>query len=376
MSKLNQYNLGLFLTEKNSLNTWEKAGILSREIAPYNILADYFKKVFIFSYGDESDRRFQAQLAQNIEIVPRSPGSSLKKYYWLLPFVHQVKIRRCHFLKTNQFKSRAALIAKILNPRNKLIIRTGYIPSLFEKQEKGKASHWLKWWEKWAYRLCNSALVTSQEDRRYLIQNYKIKPEKVTVIANYVDTDLFSPQVSSRGEDRVVFVGRLNPQKNLPLLIRALSGTNLGLDVIGQTDTAGQKELKSELIKLAEGEKVLINFLGILPNRELPKILNNYAIFVLPSLYEGTPKSLLEAMSCGLACVATDVPGSRKLIQHEKTGLLAEVNSGSLQEKILQLKNNPSRRLMLGQKARELVINNFSLHSQIKKEIALYENLI
>lgn len=375
MSKLSQYNLGLFLTEKNSLDTWEKTGILSREIAPYNILANYFQKIFIFSYGDESDRRFQAQLAPNIEIVPRDQNLSLKKYNWLLPFRHWRKLKQCYFLKTNQFKSRAAVLAKLLRPWSKLVLRSGYTASLFQKQQSQTVGWKLRWWEKAAYRLCNMAVVTSAADRRYLIESYQIKPEKIKIIPNYIDTNLFKPGPPVRLEDRLIYVGRLHPQKNLLVLLEALAGTGLALDIAG-AEKPGESRYKKLLMERAERLDVRLSFLGLVENEKLPATLNRYTIFVLPSLYEGLPKTLLEAMSCGLACVGTAVAGSQELIQHRQTGLLAQPSSASLKENILELIHDPDLVKTLGQRAREFVVKNFSLPTQIQKEISLYENLL
>lgn len=375
MSKLSPYNLGFFLTEKHSLQTWAETGILSREIAPYNILADYFKKIYIFSYSDEGDRSYQARLAKNIEIVPKPQRLPLHYYLWLLPFIHWKKVRQCHFLKTNQFKSRAAVLAKLTRPWSKLILRNGYLVSLFQKQQ-GQAINWkLRWWEKIAYRLCNAAVVTSTADHQYLMENYRISPEKIWIIPNYIDTDRFKPENQARFNDRLLYVGRLHPQKNLLALLEALAGTGLALDIVG-THKPSESDYKQSLVEKAKTLNVPLSFLGLTENEKLPAVLNRYAIFVLPSLYEGLPKTLLEAMSCGLACIGTAVAGSRELISHGQTGLLAQPSAASLKENILALINNPNLGKALGQQAREFIIKNFSLDTQIQKEIALYEKLL
>lgn len=373
---LKNYSLGLFLTEKNSLHTWNQAGILSREIAPYNLLADCFRKIYIFSCGDKGDLIYQKHLAPNIEIVCKDIRMPLKYYYWFLPFRHWRKIRQCHFLKTNQFKSRAALLAKLMRRHGRLIIRAGYLPSLFEKGEKGRASFGIKQWEKLAYRTCDLAMVTSPADRDYLIRNCRIAPEKIALIANYIDTALFAPTNGVKKNDHIIFVGRFTAQKNLPLLIESLIGTNIGLDIIGPIETKEQVKTKEQLQKLADQQKISLNFLGKISNENLPAALNQYNIFVLPSLYEGTPKALLEAMSCGLACIATHVAGSREIIIDGQNGLLSRVDAEDLKEKILKLNHDAGLRKILGQNAREFVVKNFSLSSQIQKEINLYENLI
>lgn len=382
MDKLKAYNLGFFLTEKSSLDTWEQAGILSREIAPYNILAGHFKSIFIFSYGDEKDYQYQKSLAPNIKIIPKPKTVRRKNYNWTLAFRHWRQIYQCQFLKTNQFRCRAALIAKIMHPRARLILRTGYTASLFEKQENRAISPWLSRWERIAYHWCDIGTVTSRSDQEYLIQTYHLPPQKIRVIPNYIDTDLFKPLPKTKYRDKIIYVGRLHQQKNLPVLIKALAGTAIGLDIIGGNQrpteyTPPQEQAtKAALLQLAQKQGVEVRFLGLVPNNQLPSLLNRYPLFVLPSLYEGMPKALLEAMSCGLVCIATAVTGSEELIRHEITGLLAKPNDPeSLRIMILKAVNHPEQQYQLGQAARKFVVDNYSLSSQIKKEMAIYEQL-
>jgi glycosyltransferase involved in cell wall biosynthesis len=378
MGGLNQKILGFFLTEKMSLKNWERAGILKREIAPYNLLADYFKKIYLFTYDGKEELEYKKYLAPNIEIVYKRWRMRAKDYRWLLSFLNWRKIRECDFFKTNQLKCRAALIAKIIHPKAKLILRTGYTQSLFEEKQKGQASPKIVRWEKIAYKLADKGLLTSENDKEYLIKKYKIRSEKLTVMVNYIDTELFKPMTGEKYNERIVFVGRINKQKNLLELAKALVGTNITLDIIGETDNkAGVKieseRIKNELLQISKNNNPQINFLGRISNKELPGVLNKYKIFVLPSLYEGMPKSLLEAMSTGLACIGTKVEGIKELIKNNETGLLSETNNGSLKENLLKLMANENLQKELGDNARKFVVENFSLATQIKKEVEIYE---
>ena len=95
------------------------------------------------------------------------------------------------------------------------------------------------------------------------------------MIPNYVDTKLFKPIESvEKYPDRLVFVGRLNEEKNLFTLIEAVAKTSLTLDIYGQ----GQ--LKQALEQKAARMNVHVNFMGGVPNYELPAILNRYRYYV------------------------------------------------------------------------------------------------
>lgn len=364
------------MTEKMSLAKWDKAGILSREIAPYNLLAKHFKKIYLFTYDGPEELIYQKYLQPNIEIVYKRWRMRAKDYRWLLPFLNWEKIRACDFWKTNQIKARAALIAKIIKPKGKLIVRTGYTQSLFQRQQKGKADRKIMWWERIAYALADVALITSEGDRKYLLEKYKIKPEKIKVIANYIDTDKFAPRPEEKYARRVVYSGKIEKQKNLENLIKALEGTGIALDVIGGAMDEASQKYQEQLSELAEKLKVTVTFSGRKPNDELPALLNKYDVYVLPSWYEGMPKSLLEAMSVGLACLGTKVEGIREIIKDEITGCLSETSVESLRKNILELIDDDPRRKRLGQEAREFVVENFSLKTQINKEIEIYEKLV
>ena len=112
--KLKDKTLGFFLTEKMSLTKWDKAGILSREIAPYNILAKRFKKINLFTYDGKEELPYQKYLAPNIEIVYKKWRMKARDYRWLMPFLHWKKIRGGDFFKTNQLlRPRAGIYTKI-----------------------------------------------------------------------------------------------------------------------------------------------------------------------------------------------------------------------------------------------------------------------
>jgi len=370
-----KHNLGFFLSKLMSLSEWDKIGMLSREIAPYNILATYFDHIYIFSYGDKKELEYQKYLAPNITIIPKKPSIPKRLYSFLLPVLHRKTIKKCAFLKTNQiFTAESLLLSKIINPKAKLIIRSGYCESLTDKKNK-KYFRYLKYslLEYFAYKFCQIGIVTTQKIKDYITLKYHLHDNKIKIIPNYVNTELFQPVKTGFkhvSTNRLIFIGRLNPEKNLTNLIRALKDTNITLDIVGNG------ALKNKLQNLAQELNVKINFLGSIPNNQLPDILNKYKIFILPSLYEGMPKTLLEAMSCGLACIGTKVEGIKEIIQNNVTGILTNTDPSSIKEAILKLINNPELQTKLGQNARQLVLDNYSLDTQIKKEIQIYMDLV
>jgi glycosyltransferase involved in cell wall biosynthesis len=185
----------------------------------------------------------------------------------------------------------------------------------------------------------------------------------VDVIPNGVDTEFFSPAppaTSLSGSDRfrVLFVGRFHAQKNLMVLLsqfarlRDESARRVELHLVG--DGPLLEQLQEHAAKLGlNGE---IKWHGWLTRSELRHVLQSCDCFVNPSLYEGMPNAVLEAMACGKPVVASRIPGNDAVVQHEATGLLFPLEEPAvLGTSLARLVNDPARAAEMGQKARELV---------------------
>lgn len=294
-------------------------------------------------------------------------GHSL--YSFLLPIINQKKIDECNILKTNQINgSWTAVFSKILY-KKPLVIRTGYTASKNDLEAKKILSFFKhSMMERFAYFFSDIAVVTSETQLEYITQRYQLK--SVIIVPNYVDVNFFEPVKKDKIKD-IIFVGRLHKEKNLISLINAVAKTPHSLDIYGQGPL--KNEIEAQIKKL--GKEKQIKLCGIVPNCKLPTILNQYSIYVLPSHYEGLPKTLLEAMSCELCCIGTDVTGIREVIKHNKNGWLVKTDEESIKKSINLLINNTSLRKKLGKNARETIKKKFSLQKVIKKETQIYEGL-
>lgn len=370
-SVLQNKSLAFFCTCGLSIQKWADLGMLSREIELYNRLAPYFRKIYFFTYGKKGELKFKNYLAPNIEIVGKKGNWPNLIYSLLLPFYHYRLLRQCSLFKSNQFLGAwSACLGRLFFKRQgKFILRAGFIWSLFLKKENRLIYPLALIAEFLLYRVCDLATATSHTDQNYLRKKYRLN-NKIKYLPNYVDTDQFQPiRTITKKQKNIIFVGRLHRQKNLFALILALRNTGIALDIIGQG------KLRPKLEKYAREHKVKINFLGIVAHQKLPLILNRYSIFVLPSFYEGLPKTLLEAASCGLACIAADIAGNREIISHNINGLLVSSDVHALRKAIIKLNSDPSLRKTLGENARATIVQRYSLSSLVKKEIAFYQNL-
>jgi len=180
----------------------------------------------------------------------------------------------------------------------------------------------------------------------------------IEVIPNGVDTDAFHPS-EKQNEDgerlRMVVVSQLIERKGIQYLLEALSGltpellSRLNVDVYGSGDFLATLEAQVRSLGLSE----IVSFCGLLETEELSKKLRNADLFVLPSLQEGLPLALLEAMACGLPVVATSVGDVPVVVIDGVNGrLVPPADSRSLCCAISELLENSDSRVRLGAQAR------------------------
>ncbi len=369
---LKDKNLALFLTDGMSLRKWQDIGMLEREIAPYDYLADHFKHIYIFSYGGSEDLKLRDKLKDNISVVLKKSSLPNSLYQLALPFSHRNILSQCQVYKTNQiYGTIPAVLAKILFRNKCLVIRSGYVASLnaklykksFLKKLEINIIEWL------AYRLSDIALIPTQELSKYLTKRYSFLKNKLFTLNNSINTEIFKPLNSEKKYD-IGYVGRLNADKNLMNLLEATKGQGY------KTCFIGQGEEKNSLKKYAQENNIDLEFIDKVNNYDLPKYYNTFKIYAFPSLHEGNPKTLLEAMSCGLPILGCDVIGVNNIIKDGKNGLLSRPDVSNLKEKIVHLMSNQSLMNELGQQARQFIKQNYDFSIVISKELDIYKKLL
>ncbi len=366
----------LFFTWDVSLSIWEEKGLLEREKKLYNTLAKRDIDITFLSWGGCEDEKIAIGLLPEIKTIsiynyiPRPKNKALRALCSLLaPWALRKYLRQADIFKTNQiWGGWVAAIAKIMFHKT-LIVRCGFELYDFTCRQQHnflrRAFTWII--SRLTYGTADHICVATCADKDFVIKTFGQKENKISIHPNWIDTQFFAPHNIEQKKEHILFIGRLSQQKNLPILIDALKGTDFTLDIIGKG------ELKEELADQAKRNNVKVNFLGSIPNDQLPDFYNSYPVFVLPSYYEGNPKTLLEAMSCGAAVIGTDVSGISSVINHEQSGLLSAPNSNSLRAAIERLMIDDNLRKRLGDNARKQIINNQTLDKLVSKEIACYK---
>ena len=365
--------LVLCFTRGMSLQAWEQAGILDREVALYRVLQGRVDDIAFLSYGGRDERRFNTTLAP-IRVLPNTWRLGSNLYSVLAPLFHAHAMRRATIVKTNQLNGAwTAVLAKWWFHKP-LVVRCGYLWSVnFERVERSAWKRWLvRWMERMICRLADRIIVATEPDRQFLITRYGIPRTHIRVIPNYVDTRVFCPRSDVPKETGLVcVVGRLGEEKNLETLLEAFEELQgMRLQVIGDGP------LRMTLEARARAKRLPVEFLGVVPHQQLPALLNRAELFILPSRYEGHPKALLEAMACGLPVIGTKVPGIETALVHRRTGYLCGTTASELREAIRVVMRDPTLRHQMGTNARSEVVAHCSLDRVAEQELAVYHELL
>jgi glycosyltransferase involved in cell wall biosynthesis len=360
--------LGILPEQGGSIAGLAQTGQDGRFVRSYlGAYAQAFEKVYYFSYTDE-----HPLVPANCTVVA-NPGYHRWVYAFLLPLAQRRRFLECDVLRVLQaYGGIPALIAKLIY-RRPYVVTYGY--PYFEQistTESRLRAHLFLWRANLAARFADRVIVTTDEMASYV--THWVPQARILLVPNGVDTNLFRPAEARTERLRkvIVYVGRLSPEKNLRLLIDALSLID---SVETQLVLVGDGDLRDDLEAHARLRGVRTDFRGVLPHYELPSILGAADVFVLPSSGEGHPKALLEAMSCGLPCVGTNVPGIRQVLHHLENGLLCEVTKEDLASKITMILSDRELGARLGRQARAAIVKDLDLGVLLAREIDAMRSL-
>jgi glycosyltransferase involved in cell wall biosynthesis len=382
-SALSNKTLALCFTQGVSLRAWSDTGLFDREVDLYNRLCHHLKGVNFLTYGDRTDKAYYEQLNDGIQIYPNRNKilrKASRRWQRVLYIQHRKVLRDSDIIKTNQIAAAPlALFAKSAFGK-KVITRCGYLWSYMAEKENRSADHIRNVYnlERRAFQEADVGVVTTAEIRDMIIERHQVNGEKLRVIPNFVNTDIFKPLPEIKKEPGLIcFVGKFEHQKNLLALLDAVSITNRSkLPDPVRLCLIGEGSLEAELKRRVTELNLIAEFHPRLPNYQLPKILNRAEAFVLVSNFEGHPKTSLEAMACELPLIGTNVTGIREEVTHEKTGYLCDTSPESIAQGIQHVMSNPALREQMGKAARKHVIAEYSLDRIVEMELEVLESVL
>jgi glycosyltransferase involved in cell wall biosynthesis len=228
---------------------------------------------------------------------------------------------------------------------------------------------------KWVFNSADSIICYTKTERNQLA-NLGIHPEKISVIHNGVNTDHFTPLTNITPKKQILWVGRYVPGKGVEYLLQGFQlfsreFPDYTLLMIGK---GPQKDDCLELIEdLGLKEKVIL--MDFVDNRSLPEIYRQSSLFVLPSLEEGVPRTILEAMACGVPVACSELPQLVKIVS--ECGLLfPPKDPEALAAALSTLVSDPEMAQACGRSGREKAVSMYSWSDTVSRTIDLYASLI
>jgi glycosyltransferase involved in cell wall biosynthesis len=364
--------LALFFTYSYSIREWEKTGILQRELLFYNLLKPYGVETNFVTYGSPSQETIATDLG-DFKVFTKPDNLSNWKYSLAAPFIHRKALKQCDVLKTHQNQGAiTGVIAKLITGKP-LIARCGYLKSEFAKLENEKLSTRAKIWleEALSFHCADVVCVSSEEQAKIAARRYLIKKSKIRVCPNGIDSVSFQPRENRPEEFTVCFVGRFSWKKGPDVLLKAVEGLE-GVRLV----MIGDGGLLEECKTFAAERKLNVQFIGRIENKEIPAYLNSSSVFVIPSHHEGSPKTLLEAMSCGLPVIGTDGFGVDEVFTDGNEGLKVRFGDvEGLRKAILWIKEHPAEAKEMGNRSRQRVMDYYSIDKALARELTILEEL-
>lgn len=207
-----------------------------------------------------------------------------------------------------------------------------------------------------------------------------VPADRITQLPNGVETDEVPAKAdyALHNPVRLIFVGRLHEQKGLDILFKAFQQlVRLYPDLNLRLQLLGDGPLRESLTHLAQqlGIASKVDFVGM--TDQVFEYLQDADIFVLPSRAEGHSNALLEAMTCGLPSVVSDIPANLHVIADRQNGLtFTAVDPSSLAKAVTSLLEQPHVRERLGKAARQTIENKYSLDFIAERYISLYQEVL
>ncbi len=295
----------------------------------------------------------------------------LSSFYFLFKMRNTYDIIHCHI--ADGLGTTAAIAIKLLFNKKVII--------MIASSGQGSDFHTLK--KNFLNRCCLK--LTHAADKIISLCNLSTKElynenylaSQIVQIPNGININKFYPKESSKIENRIITVGHLTKIKGTDILLQAVANlikkgvSHFHFDIIGD----GHDRTYFENIAKGLNINSHISFHG--DSNNVLALLQQSRIFVLPSRAEGHSNALLEAMSCGLPVIASNVGGNLDLIQSGINGILFEEgNHEQLSSAIETILDDKQLREKLGKNARQTIVEGYSMALTTSEYINFYNELL
>ena len=238
------------------------------------------------------------------------------------------------------------------------------------------------WWlDRATARWCQRIIAVSEHTADVIVRVEGIARQKIVVIPNGVDLHRFAPRDSriaraqwgiDEGTFVVASVGRLSQEKGHRYLLQALAAARSEIPSIAcliAGDGPLRRTLETQVRAL--GLEGVCRFLGDVP--EIETVFAAADVAVLPSVFEGMPNAVLEAMAMGCPVIATAVGGSTELVRHGETGVLVPpADPAALSRALAEMAGSVERRSRMRVRSREIAEARHGIDNMIRSVERLY----
>jgi len=245
------------------------------------------------------------------------------------------------------------------------------------------AKAFLKFTERTATYIPDKTIVVSKSQKEYFESKYGREciyiPNGVNIPQRKLPSGIIKEKFGLNGEDYLLWMGRLTPEKRVDWLIKAfkeIKGTMPNLKLVIAGGSSATDEYVKGLKKFV-GDDERIIFTGYVAGQEKEELFSNALLFTLPSYLEGLPIVLLEAMSYELPCLVSNISPHREVINEGVNGFLFKSNSFSdFVKKLERLLENSERLGNIGENARRKVEKEYNWDDVVRKTEEIYQELV
>ena len=309
----------------------------------------------------------------NIPVHPIkiSNWPSLKSFFTLAKIIHNVNPFIIHSHGgTAGFYSRICSLTK-----KKIGVVHTYHGIHYLNFEKNLSKYIFRFIDRALLPLTDRIICVAKNDFDLGLRNGVLKKDKSAIIKNGINIEQFaSENIPADQKENIIVgsVGRLHTQKGYEFLIKS-AGKILDVHPNVRFVIAGDGEIRNELSQLTKSAGVENYFTFLGNQNDIPAILKQFDIFVLPSLWEGLPLVLLEAMAAKKPIIATGVNGISEIIESGKTGILVPPrDSEKLADAINRMIDDGDLRKYVVNEGFKKVNEEFNVVSMVKKTEELY----
>lgn len=242
-----------------------------------------------------------------------------------------------------------------------------------EKWKSGVASKFIRQGERNAVRFAHEIIVLSRSVQDYFWDTYG---RETKLIPNGVNRPDPVPAAQIRekfgleGQDYILFLGRLVPEKGLRYLIEAFRKVDTQKKLVIAGGSSDTDSFTQELHTMAAGDDRIL-FTGFVQGQILEELYSNAYLYTLPSDLEGMPLSLLEAMSYGNCCLVSDIPECADVVE-DKAFVFRRADVNDLREKLQWVCDDPAAVGKLKEQAAGFICDKYSWDSVVDQTLSLY----